>query len=86
VSYVDLSYFYGSLDLLNARRSRCRRLQVQCRTATNKSLVFDFKALSFSFIIFRRLQLTLLNMLSRLSDIFSHLLLLVAAFVSLFTF
>jgi len=81
VSCVGLSYFYGSLDLLNARRSY--QSQMRCRIATNKSPVLDPKALSI-FTIFRRLQQTLLDMLSSSSDTCSHLLLLVAVFVTLF--
>jgi len=49
-----------------------------------QNLVFDSKASSSSFTIFRHLQQILLDVLSRLSDTFSHYL-LVAAFVSLFT-
>jgi len=56
----------------------------ECRIATNKSSVFGLKALSFHFMIFRRLQQ--LDMHSISSDTLSHLLLLVAAFISLFTF
>jgi len=60
-----LFFIFDSLDLLNARESRRYRSQVRCRITTNKSPVFDPKALSSSFTIFRRLQQTLLDMLSR---------------------
>jgi len=56
VSCVGLSYVYSSLELSNARRSRHRWSWVRCRTATNKSSVLGLKALSFRFMIFRRLQ------------------------------
>jgi len=41
---------------VSARRSCRRWSRVRCRIATNKSPLFEPKALSFHFVIFRRLQ------------------------------
>jgi len=76
-------YFYGFLNLLNAKKPHLR-LQVRCRITINKSLVFEHKELSFGLLdACNRLNLIYfqVDFLLISSDTFSHLLLLVAAFV-----